>query len=211
MQVLSSTFELPIDVEGRAMSGDADFGGDAQMRDRYEQAIREAEVSNVPLNKRVLRADDFLPEKEWKVLASVGYMCDDPYTGTTGVSQIGDRLYRVTTRLATRKASSRITFTLRLMESLEQSRQVFSPLLVRFLNGVDYTRRPVKISDSGRIRNELQTMLSQALEHNGETIRVHFDRIDPQVLPLEKQSRIGDILRWYKQEHPVWFEWLEIA
>ena len=55
----------------------------------------------------MLRADDFLPQKDWSVLASIGYMCDDPYTGAAGVTQIGDGLYRVTTRLATRKASSK--------------------------------------------------------------------------------------------------------
>ena len=211
MQVFSSTFELPIATEARAMSGAEDFGGDAKMIERYRQAIRDAQLSNVPINKRVLRADDFLPEKDWSVLASIGYMCDDPYTGSSGVVQVGEGLYKVTTRLATHKASSRITFTLRLMESLEQSRQVFSPLLVRFLSGVDYTRRPVKISDSGRIRNELQTMLSQALEHQGESIRVHFDRIDPQVMPADKQNAIREVLAWYKREHPVWFEWLEMV
>jgi hypothetical protein len=204
MQVLSSTFDLPIDVEARGMRGAIDLA------DHYRGAIKEAEDSNIPLHKRVLRADDFLPEKDWSVLASVGYMCDDPYTGASGVTQVSDGVYRVTTRLATRKASSKITFTLRLMESLDQARQVFSPLLVRFLSGIDHTRRPVKISDSGRIRNELQTMLSQALEHNGETIRIHFDRVDPQVMPIEKQSKIRDVLQWYKREHPVWFEWLEI-
>ncbi len=208
MQVLSSTFDLPIDVEAKAMSGAADL--DPKLRKHYEDAIRDAELSNVPLHKRVLRADDFLPEKDWSVLASIGYMCDDPYTGTPGVTQIREGVYRVTTRLATRKGSSRITFTLRLMEPFEQARQVFSPLLVRFLSGVDHTRRPVKISDSGRIRNELQTMLSQALEYNGETIRVHFDRVDPQVLPVEKQMKIRDVLLWYKSEHPVWFEWMEV-
>lgn len=205
MQVLSSTFELPIDVEAKAMAGT-----DPILRKRYEDAIRQAEASNVPLHKRVLRADDFFPEKDWSVLASIGYMCDDPYTGSPGVTQTREGVYRVTTRLATRKASSRITFTLRLMEPFEQARQVFSPLLVRFLNGVDHTRRPVKISDSGRIRNELQTMLSQALEYNGETIRVHFDRVDPQVLPIEKQTKIREVLKWYKREHPVWFEWMEV-
>ncbi|HSP16623.1 MAG TPA: hypothetical protein VLV78_17895 [Thermoanaerobaculia bacterium] len=204
MQVLSSTFERPIDVEARGMRGAPDLVS------HYREAIKDAEDSNIPLHKRVLRADDFLPEKDWSVLASIGYMCDDPYTGAAGVTQVGDGVYKVTTRLATREASSKITFTLRLMESLEQARQVFSPLLVRFLSGVDHTRRPVKISDSGRIRNELQTMLSQALEHNGETIRVHFERVDPQVLPIEKQSKIRDVLQWYKQEHPVWFEWLEV-
>lgn len=210
MAVLSSTFELPIDVEARAMRGEVAFD-DPKMIAKYQEAIREAQRSNVPLLKRVLRADDFLPGKDWSVLASVGYICDDPYTGSCGVQKLGDGVYRVSTRLATRKASSTIAFTLRLMESFEQARQVFSPLLVRFYSGVDHTKRPVKISDSGRIRNELQTMLSQALEHNGESIRVHFDRIDPQVLPIEKQNSIRTVLEWYKREHPVWFDWLEIA
>jgi len=88
---------------------------------------------------------------------------------------------------------------------------VFSPLLVRFLSGVDHTRRPVKISDSGRIRNELQTMLSQALEYEGDGVRVHFDRVDDKVMPREKQAKIRSVLEWYKANHPVWFEWLEIV
>ncbi|HEU4401576.1 MAG TPA: hypothetical protein VFT43_05675, partial [Candidatus Polarisedimenticolia bacterium] len=161
--------------------------------------------------KRVLRADDFLPEKAWSVLSCLGYMCDDPYTGAQGVTKLRDGVYRVTTRLATRDASSLIHFTFRFMEPLAEARHVFSPLLVRFLSGVDHTRRAVKISDSGRIRNELQTMLSQALEHDGERIRVHFDRVDERVLPPEKQQHIRQVLAWYKASHPVWFEWLEIA
>jgi hypothetical protein len=165
----------------------------------------------MPLEKRVLRADDFLPEKNWRVLASVGYMCEDPYTGTRGVTQVGEDRFAVTTKLATRNASSLITFTFRLMEKRDQMRHVFSPLLVRFLDGQDYMRRSVKISDSGRLRNELQTMLSQALEHDGDRIRVHFDRVDDKVMPKEKQERIREILVWFKQNHPVWFEWLELA
>jgi hypothetical protein len=145
------------------------------------------------------------------VLASVGYMCDDPYTGAPGVTQVADDIYRVTTRLATRKASSRVTFTLRLMEPLETTRQIFSPLLVRFLSGVDHATRPVKISDSGRIRNELQTMIPQALEHDGDHILVHFERINEMVLSPDKQAKIRTVLRWYKTNHPVWFEWLDLT
>jgi len=225
MALFSPTFDLPVDVEARLMHLDPavpDFaqrlgaliGGrevEAGKVRTYAEAIREAAASNMPLDKRVLQADDFLPEKNWHVLASAGYMCDDPYTGAPGVTQVADNVYRVTTRLTTRKASSRITFTLRLMESFETTRQVFSPLLVRFLSGVDHTTRPVKISDSGRIRNELQTMLSQALEHDGEHIRVHFDRINEMVLPREKQAAIRKVLAWYKVNHPVWFEWLELV
>jgi hypothetical protein len=223
MEIFSSIFELPCDKEGALMRLDRrapDFAQrvselfgrelDADRVRTYAEAIEELETSNVPTGKRVLRADDFLPEKDWSVLASIGYMCDDPYTGAPGIVEVGDGVYRVTTCLATRKASSRITFTLRLMEPMPVARQVFSPLLVRFLSGVDHTTRAVKISDSGRIRNELQTMFSQALEHDGEKIRVHFDRVDERVMPRQSQEAVQKVLAWYKREHPVWFEWLEI-
>jgi hypothetical protein len=177
----------------------------------YADAIRDAAASNLPLGRPSLRPGDFLPEKHWHVLASTAYICDDPYTGSDGVTQLAEDVYRVTTRLATRKAASRIAFTFRLMEPLDVARHVFSPLLVRFMSGVDHTTRPVKISDSGRIRNELQTMLSQALEHDGETMRVHFDRLDERVVPREKQEIIRKVLTWYRANHPVWFSWLNIA
>jgi hypothetical protein len=223
MSLFSPSFELPGEVEGRLMQLDpaapefaerlrALIGGrhvDAGRVRTYAEAIREAAASNMPLGKPVLRADDFLPDKEWSVVASVGYMCDDPYTGAPGVIQVTDDVYRVTTRLATRKASSLITFTLRLMEPLATTRQVFSPLLVRFLSGVDHTTRPVKISDSGRIRNELQTMIPQALEHDGDRIRVRFERINEMVMSRDTQARIRAVLQWYKANHPIWFEWLE--
>ena len=225
MSLFSPTFELPVDVEGRLMQLDPtapDFAarlaqliGVQQLETgkvrSYAEAINEAATSNMPLGKPVLHADDFLPEKDWHVLASVGYICDDPYTGTPGVTRVAENIYRVTTRLATRKASSRVTFTLRLMESFEETRQVFSPLLVRFLSGVDHTTRPVKVSDSGRIRNELQTMIPQALEHDGDRIRVRFERINDRVLSADKQAKIRGVLEWYKAHHPVWFEWLELA
>jgi len=225
MAMVSPSFDLPVDVERRLMQLDPsapDFsarlatliGGrevEAGRVRTYAEAIRDAAASNMPLGKPVLQADDFLSEKNWSVLASIGYMCDDPYTGAPGITQVADNVYRVTTRLATRKASSRITFTLRLKESLEETRQVFSPLLVRFLSGVDHTTRPVKISDSGRIRNELQTMIPQALEHDGERIRVHFERINEMVMPHDKQAAIHAVLDWYKGNHPVWFEWLDLA
>ncbi|ACL65146.1 conserved hypothetical protein [Anaeromyxobacter dehalogenans 2CP-1] len=225
MAPFSPSFELPCDAEGRIMQLDPAapdfarrltdvFGGrelEVGKVESYAEAIREADVSNMPLGRRVLRAADFLPEKSWRVLASTGYMCDDPYTGSPGVTKVRDGVYRVTTRLATHSASAQIAFTFRLMEPLEQARHVFSPLLVRFMSGVDHTQRPVKISDSGRIRNELQTMFSQALEHDREKIRVHFDRVDERVVPREKQEAVRRVLEWYKANHPVWFSWLELG
>ena len=225
MSMFSPSFELPCDAEGRLMQLDPaspDFarriselsGGrevEAGKVATYAEAIRDARASNMPLGKAVLQADDFLPEKDWSVLASIAYMCDDPYTGIRGVTQVREGVYKVTALLTTRRASSRITFTFRLMEPLAEARHVFSPLLVRFLSGVDHAQRPVKISDSGRIRNELQTMFSQALEHDGDRIRVHFSRVDERVLPREKQAAIRKVLEWYKANHPVWFEWLEIG
>jgi hypothetical protein len=53
--------------------------------------------------------------------------------------------------------------------------------------------------------------MSQALVHDGETIRVHFDRLDEKVMPKDKQAAIRKVLEWYKANHPVWFSWLEIA
>ncbi|ACG72959.1 conserved hypothetical protein [Anaeromyxobacter sp. K] len=225
MAPFSPSFELPCDAEGRIMQLDPAapdfarrltevFGGrelEVGKVESYAEAIREADASNMPLGRRVLRAADFLPEKSWRVLASTGYMCDDPYTGSPGVTKVRDGVYRVTTRLATHSASAQIAFTFRLMEPLEQARHVFSPLLVRFMSGVDHTQRPVKISDSGRIRNELQTMFSQALEHDREKIRVHFDRVDERVVPREKQEAVRRVLEWYKANHPVWFSWLELG
>ena len=225
MAPFSPKFELPWDDEYRLMKLKPDapdfaarlkdlFGGrevDAEKTAYYAEAIRVADYSNMELEKRVLHADDFVPEKNWSVLASAGYICDDPYTGAPGVTEVGPGLYQVSTRLATRSASSLITFTFRLKESLEETRLVFSPLLVRYLNGLTIEKRAVKISDSGRIRNELQTMLSQALEYQGERIMVHFDRIDEKVMSKDKQAAIRDVLAWYKAHHPVWFEWLELA
>lgn len=221
MTVLSPTFDLPHDEEYSLMRSAPEgthFGDEFkgrpnadELRERYRDAVKQAEVSNIPLRQRALRTDDLLPEKRWRVLASLGYICDDPYTGTHGVEKIDDLRYKVTTRLATRDATSLITFTLRLKDSLEEARLVFSPLLVRYFNGFDWKDRPVKISDSGRIRNELQTLISQAIEHRDETMVVHFDRIDDKVLPKKNQDTLRAVLEWYKQNHPVWFNWLELA
>ncbi len=70
----------------------------------------------------------------------------------------------------------------------------------------------MEVSDSGRIRNELQTVVSRALEHLGDgAVRVRFDPIEGVVLPAGRRARVRDALLWYKRDHPVWFRWLEAA
>src|SRR5512139_2868209 len=122
MATFSPGFELPCAEEARAMQldpGAADFAarlkalfGARELElgkvEAYAEAIREARSTNLPLLGRVLRADDLMPEKDWSVLASIGYMSEDPYTGAPGVTQVSEGVYRVTTRLAARHASALI-------------------------------------------------------------------------------------------------------
>ena len=176
----------------------------------YREMIHDGAKAGLPLEKATISADDFFPEKRWDVLAVSGYMSPDPYSGASGVEQVSEDTWRVTVRMATPRGDKRITFSLRLMESWEQSRFIFHPLLMRFFLGEDYENRPVRISDSGRIRNELQTLCLEALEFEGsERIRVHFDRILPEVISPENQRVLLDVLTWYKAHHPLWFSWLE--
>lgn len=177
----------------------------------YKTMINEGEEAGIPVHRQSLNADDFFPEKSWDVLAISGYMRPDPYSGASGVEKLEEDLFRVTVRLASRHGDKRITFTMRMMEDMKESHLVFNPLLNRFMAGEDYATRPVKISDSGRIRNELQTLCSEALEFIGdEKIHIYFNRIPTEVIPLKNQKRLLEILKWYKKHHPIWFSWLEI-
>ncbi|HNX96695.1 MAG TPA: hypothetical protein PKK12_03360 [Candidatus Aminicenantes bacterium] len=221
----TSTFEVPYDRERRIMNLDPDgeafparLAGilgrevDEATAGRFRDMIEDARGAGIPVHKMSVEAGDFFPEKKWDVLAVSGYMCPDPYSGAPGVEEVEPGLYRVTVRLASSRGDKRITFTLRLMETLAQSWLVFNPLLSRFMEGEDYQHRPVRISDSGRIRNELQTLCSEALEFpQQDHIRVHFERIPPEVIPPASQVKLLEILRWYKQHHPLWFSWLDIA
>jgi hypothetical protein len=224
LNVFTSKFTLPYDVEQHVMALDPDaqdfaarlgalIGAvpDETTAADYRRMIHEGGDAGVDLRKTTLTADDFFPEKSWDVLAVSSYMRPDPYCGAPGVEQVEPGLYRVTVRLASQRGDKRITFTLRLMEALEQARLVFSPLLSRFLAGASYETRPVKISDSGRIRNELQTLCAEALEFtNGNHIRLHFERIPEAVIPPDQQVTLREVLHWYKKRHPVWFSWLEV-
>ncbi len=220
----TSKFKLPIDKEQHVMRlnpDSPDFKNrlgklfespvDQDMVDQYRDLIMEARNAGMPERHRVIRASDFFPEKNWEVAALSGYMCDDPYTGVQGIECLDDERYRVTARISTPRACKLITFVFRLMEKPEEQRLVFNPLLTRFIYGEDFRTRPVKISDSGRIRNELQTLCTEALEYpGGGKIRVHFDRIPPEVISTEDQAVLREVLEWYKAHHPIWFHWLEI-
>ena len=145
-------------------------------------------------------------------MAVSGFMLPDPYSGSSGVERVDDDTYEVTTCMTTRVGGRRTTLTLRLLEEPQRRRLVFNPLLNRFMHGEDYRRRPVKISDSGRIRNELQTLCSEALEHLGSRgVRVHFEKISEDVIPNAQQVYLREILEWYKANHPIWFSWLVLS
>jgi hypothetical protein len=222
--VFTSRFDLPYDREWDVMGLDptdpelgrqlAPLLGHEPSEDEvhhYRAMILEGAEAGLRLDKATINADDFFPEKRWDVLAINGYMSPDPYSGAPGVEQISEDTWRVTVRMATPRGDKRITFALRLMENQEESQLVFNPLLIRFFSGEDFRNRPVKISDSGRIRNELQTLCLEAIEFIGaDRIRLHFDRILPEVISTDNQRTLLEVLRWYKAHHPRWFGWLEL-
>jgi hypothetical protein len=225
MCVFSSQFKVSYEREQHIMRLDP-AAGDFEERlaqalgkplepddaEAYRANLRDAAEALMPLDKRTITADDFFPRKEWRVLALASYMLPDPYTGVPGVEQVSEDVFRVTTRAATRLGMLEVALTLRLMEPRDEMRMVFSPLLDRFYSGQDYRTRAVKISDSGRIRNELQTLASEAIVHSAENrMRVHWDRIDSAVMPSDKKALIQDVLRWYKENHPIWFRWLDLG
>jgi hypothetical protein len=220
----TSKFELPLEKEQYVMKLDPDdpeFKNkleslfDCNLEDEkirhYREMILEAREASLPQPERVIRADDFFPEKKWNVAALTGYMCDDPYSGIEGVSAESEDTYKVASRISTPKGDKLVSFSLRLMEEPHKEKLVFNPLLSRFIYGEDFRTRPVKISDSGRIRNELQTLCSEALEHGkGRSMKLHFDRISPDVISKEDQKVVREVLEWYKRHHPIWFSWLEV-
>ncbi|MBK8974732.1 MAG: hypothetical protein IPM29_02290 [Planctomycetes bacterium] len=222
MCLFSSHFEVGFDREHRIMRLDPDatgfarelgtiLGGEvaADKVGLYRDNIRDARAAGMPVARRTSTAHDFFPKKEWRVLSLASSMLPDPYTGMSGVEDLGDGVYRVTTRASTRRRIVETTLTLRMMEPANEMRMAFSPLLDRFYAGEDYRSRAVKISDSGRIRNELQTLCSEVIEYlPDDRMIVHFDRLDDAVLPPDKKRLIREVLDWYRRNHPVWFRWL---
>ncbi len=224
LSIFTSTFDLPYDQEREIMGlnpDSSDFSEklekiisckpDETTINKFRALIRQGLDADVPLHKPSLSADDFFPEKEWDSLSVCGFMGPDPYSGLPGVECLGNNRYRVTVRLASLKGIKFITFTFELKEDQMESHLVFNPLLSRFMAGEQYQDRPVKISDSGRIRNELQTICSEALEFVNDTIILHFDRIPEEVIPVPLQKKLKEILSWYRREHPIWFRWLKLS
>lgn len=224
LAVLSSKFALSYDTDAAIMKLDPDsrdFAGrleaiipgqpvDDDLIRTYKESIVQARDAGIPLQRRTITADDLIAEKKWRAMAVSGYMLPDPYSGAPGVNRISEDTYEVTTRMTTEKGDKRITFALRLLEPPTESRLVFSPLLNRFLKGESFRNRAVKISDSGRIRNELQTLCTDALEHYGEKVELHFDRIPRNTISRDEQIILRTVLEWYKENYPIWFDWLEL-
>lgn len=224
LSIFTSTFELPYNQERELMGLDPDNDAfpqqleailqkkpDQAILDKISTQIRQGRDADIPLNKAFLAADDFFPEKEWDALSVCGFMGPDPYSNQHGVEDLGNSTYRVTVRLASLKGIKLVRFTFKLKDDLSESRLVFNPLLSRFMSGENYQDRPVKISDSGRIRNELQTICSEALEFVDDTIILHFDRIPEEVISEVMQKKLKEILTWYRKEHPLWFRWLKLS
>lgn len=225
LALFSSKFNLPWDEEAGIMHLDPDDKAFADQLlqlagqplepekiELYRHCICEARNAGIDVKKKWLAAKDFMPNKKWDVMALAGYMLDDPYTGAPGVQKIDRETYRVSVRLSTPRGMKLVHISLRFMKAETERYLVCNPLLIRFFNGEDYENRAVKISDSGRIRNELQTLCSEAMEFFGVNgMRVHFDRIPDDVISPENQVLLRKILTWYKTHHPLWFSWMEIA
>lgn len=224
LAVLSSRFTLPYDLDADSMKLDPEDNhfGRTLARDLFQKeipqdlveiyrtSILQARNAGIPLASRTIGAGDLIAEKQWQTLATSGYMLLDPYSGAPGVTQISDDTWEVTVRMTSEHGDKQITFALRLLEPFDQSKLVFSPLLNRFLKGEDFRTRPVKISDSGRIRNELQTLCTDALEHFGPKVVLRFDKIPRATISQAEQVRLREILEWYKTHYPIWFDWLEL-
>ncbi|OGR25888.1 MAG: hypothetical protein A2277_20955 [Desulfobacterales bacterium RIFOXYA12_FULL_46_15] len=224
MAVLSSKFALTFDKDAASMKLNPDAENfslcmkkdileenvDDAFIESYRESILMARNAGIPLKKRTLSADDLISEKKWRAIATSGYILSDPYSGHPGVSKISENTFSVTVRMSSETADKKITFALRLLETHDESKLIFSPLLNRFLKGEDFKTRAVKISDSGRIRNELQTLCTEALEYYGDKVFLEFEKIPKATISRKEQIMLKEILLWYKTNYPIWFEWLEL-
>lgn len=222
--MFSSKFKLSYEKEKKVMHIDTnapDFDEqfvkiagdelDKETRESYRELIKLAADSGFPVHKRAFTSDDLFPKKHWDGVALVGYMLSDPYSGEKEVTKLSEDTYRVAVRLVTPKGINRYEIDLILRDDMDESRKIFNPLLDRFVAGENFKERPVKKSDSGRIRNELQTLCSQALEYEGENkVYLKLSKIDDLSIPAEKKERLYEILDWFINHHPMWFDWLTL-
>lgn len=199
MCLFTPDFQRPYDEDWRVMHLPPEEAGDH--REIVEDAIR----ANIPLGRRTLTINDFLPLKRWQCLAISAAIEDDPYSALRGIEDLGQDRFRVCVRLASNGGIVRmIRLTVRLEMPRETARKVFLPLLDRFWEGEAFESRPVKSSDIGRILNELRTWSwNSVIDLQDGTVLVNLSRVDEAVIPRAKKEMIIDILRRYKQEYPA--------
>jgi hypothetical protein len=170
-------------------------------RDLVEQALR----ANIPLGRRTLTIEDFLPLKDWRCLALSAAIEDDPYSTMRGVARLAENRFRVAVRIATNGGNVRIVkLTLSFELSLAETRRAFLPLLDRFWEGEKFEERAVKSSDIGRMMNELRTWSwNSVIDLPDGNVLVNLSRVDEAVIPRAKKQMILDVLRRYKAEYPA--------
>ena len=93
---------------------------------------------------------------------------------------------------------------LRVIQGLGQKKQ--EPLASR-----DAVARVLIEAGADLLLRRISSERAEAIEKEVDEILALFDRVDDKVLPKDKQAAIKRVLEWYKANHPVWFEWLEIA
>jgi hypothetical protein len=199
MCLFTPDFQQPYDEDWKLMHRTPGEAG--AHRDLVENAIR----ANIPLGRRTLSIDDFLPLKEWRCLALSAAIEDDPYSTMRGVERIGENRFRVAVRLATNGGNVRIVrLSLSLELSMAEARRAFLPLLDRFWEGEKFEDRAVKSSDIGRIMNELRTWSwNSVIDLPDGNVLVNLSRVDEAVIPRDKKQMILDTLRRYKEEYPA--------
>ena len=199
MCLFTPDFLKSYDEDWKTMHLKAEDAGAA--REHVEEAMR----ANIPLGRRTLTIDDFLPLKDWRCLAISAAIEDDPYSTMRGIETLADGQYRVSVRLATNGGNVRIVrLTLSFELSPQETRRAFLPLLDRFWEGEKFSDRAVKSSDVGRNLNELRTWSwNSVIDLPDGNVQVNLSRVDEAVIPREKREMIVEVLRRYKTEYPA--------